>query len=199
MAGSFNDRDVFNKLGYSNVTISNLDTRIEDQRRYRGHRQEVIDWRELRNPRGRMRSIVDYGRVYRRLSDFIRSPTMNDVMQYVGYPSVIRYIDDIFNRRIRIRISTIHAKDGILHNLRKISKCLQTLRNIIDESRRAGNEVHLRPIRGGRISKNKKQIISGLLLIETKEDKTEEPVTLELWQYSRKKDEMKLVSKLPNN
>ncbi len=32
-----------------------------------------------------------------------------------------------------------------------------------------------------------------------KEDKTEEPVTLELWQYSRKKDEMKLVSKLPNN
>ena len=32
-----------------------------------------------------------------------------------------------------------------------------------------------------------------------KENKTEEPVILELWQYSRKKDEMKLVSKLPNN
>ena len=29
VAGSYNDRDVFNKLGYSNVTISNLDTRIE--------------------------------------------------------------------------------------------------------------------------------------------------------------------------
>lgn len=30
-----------------------------------------------------------------------------------------------------------------------------------------------------------------------KETKVDEPVTLELWQYSRKKDEMKLVSKQP--
>ncbi|ODS32095.1 MAG: putative orf [Candidatus Scalindua rubra] len=30
-----------------------------------------------------------------------------------------------------------------------------------------------------------------------KETKVDEPVTLELWQYSRKKDKMKLVSKLP--
>ena len=31
VAGSFYDRDVFNKLGYSNVTISNLDTRNEKE------------------------------------------------------------------------------------------------------------------------------------------------------------------------
>ena len=36
-------------------------------------------------------------------------------------------------------------------------------------------------------------------ITDGKENKTEEPVILELWQYSRKKDEMKLVSKLPNN
>ena len=30
VAGSYNDRDVFKKLGYSNVIISNLDTRLRD-------------------------------------------------------------------------------------------------------------------------------------------------------------------------
>lgn len=33
--------------------------------------------------------------------------------------------------------------------------------------------------------------------IDGKEEKVEKPVTLELWQFSRKNDEMKLVTKLP--